>query len=98
LGSKIKEQLLRFCWHALDQRMSRLKKRSLGLQEPLCAETKSSVGNKHETGRAMVQLKMEHFNRPYRSEVPNAHIFHIFGGSETICAGSGTALQWQKTP
>ncbi len=58
-GLKIKEQLLKFCWDDVDARTASLKKRSDELQESLNSETKSSAGDKHETGRAMVQLEQE---------------------------------------
>ncbi|MEX0314602.1 MAG: 3-oxoacyl-ACP synthase [Allomuricauda sp.] len=56
---KIKEDLLQFCWDDVDVRTASLKKRSDELQESLNSETKSSAGDKHETGRAMVQLEQE---------------------------------------
>ncbi|MGW9684488.1 3-oxoacyl-ACP synthase [Flagellimonas sp. 2504JD1-5] len=55
----IKEQLLNFCWESIEEKAARLKKRSTELQESLGSETKSSAGDKHETGRAMVQLEQE---------------------------------------
>lgn len=55
----IKEQLLEFCWASVDKKTTRLKRRSAELQESLGSETKSSAGDKHETGRAMVQLEQE---------------------------------------
>ncbi|WP_420603621.1 3-oxoacyl-ACP synthase [Flagellimonas sp.] len=57
--TNIKEQLLKFCWESIDEKTARLKKRSEELQESLGSETKSSAGDKHETGRAMVQLEQE---------------------------------------
>jgi transcription elongation GreA/GreB family factor len=54
-----KEQLLKFCWGYVDTRTERLKKSAAALQESLDSETKSSAGDKHETGRAMVQLEQE---------------------------------------
>ena len=54
-----KEQLLKFCWDYVDTRTERLKKSAAALQESLDSETKSSAGDKHETGRAMVQLEQE---------------------------------------
>ncbi|WP_240751494.1 3-oxoacyl-ACP synthase [Flagellimonas onchidii] len=56
---KIKEQLLQFCWDGVDARTASLKKRGDELRESLNSETKSSAGDKHETGRAMVQLEQE---------------------------------------
>ncbi len=55
----MKKALLEFCWSYVDERTARLKKQSDGLQESLGSETKSSAGDKHETGRAMVQLEQE---------------------------------------
>ncbi|WP_299168456.1 3-oxoacyl-ACP synthase [uncultured Allomuricauda sp.] len=54
-----KEILLKFCWDYLNKRTERLQERSVSLQESLNSETKSSAGDKHETGRAMVQLEQE---------------------------------------
>lgn len=55
----MKQALLEFCWAYLNERSERLKKQSAELQESLGSETKSSAGDKHETGRAMVQLEQE---------------------------------------
>ncbi|MAU14637.1 MAG: 3-oxoacyl-ACP synthase [Muricauda sp.] len=55
----MKKALLEFCWEYVDERSARLKKQGDELQESLGSETKSSAGDKHETGRAMVQLEQE---------------------------------------
>ena len=55
----MKKALLEFCWNYVNERSERLKKQSGELQESLGSETKSSAGDKHETGRAMVQLEQE---------------------------------------
>jgi len=55
----MKKALLEFCWKHVNERTDRLKKQSDELQESLGSETKSSAGDKHETGRAMVQLEQE---------------------------------------
>ena len=54
-----KEELLQFCWDYVNQRTERLENSGASLQESLDSETKSSAGDKHETGRAMVQLEQE---------------------------------------
>ena len=56
---EIKESLLHFCQDYVRQKQEVLKKRGASLQESLNSETKSSAGDKHETGRAMVQLEQE---------------------------------------
>ena len=55
----MKQALLDFCWSYVDERTTRLKKQGDELWESLNSETKSSAGDKHETGRAMVQLEQE---------------------------------------
>ena len=55
----MKKALLELCWKHVNERTDRLKKQSDELQESLGSETKSSAGDKHETGRAMVQLEQE---------------------------------------
>ncbi|MCL6266534.1 3-oxoacyl-ACP synthase [Flagellimonas myxillae] len=54
-----KELLLKFCWGFIQQKKETLSKRRALLQESLDSESKSSAGDKHETGRAMVQLEQE---------------------------------------
>ena len=47
------------CEWELKQRSERLYKRSGALQQDLGRVSKSSAGDKHETGRAMLQLELE---------------------------------------
>lgn len=55
----VKKELYAFCQSYVDGRISRIKSHMLQLQESLDSETKSSAGDKHETGRAMLQLELE---------------------------------------
>lgn len=55
----MKKDLLQFCWKQVDDRAARLKRQSDELHESLDSETKNTAGDKHETGRAMVQLEQE---------------------------------------
>lgn len=55
----MKRELLKFCWDYVNERARRLKQSNDDLQESLDSETKNSTGDKHETGRAMVQLEQE---------------------------------------
>lgn len=55
----MKKALLQFCWNHVEVRSNRLKVSLDDLQESLDSETKSTAGDKHETGRAMVQLEQE---------------------------------------
>ncbi|MEF3078169.1 3-oxoacyl-ACP synthase [Winogradskyella poriferorum] len=55
----LKEQLYRKCNEALQERLMHVKKSILDLEQALQSETKSSAGDKHETGRAMIQIERE---------------------------------------
>lgn len=55
----IKEQLFTQCLVFIDNRLVTVKKTMQEIQESLLSETKSSAGDKHETGRAMLQLERE---------------------------------------
>jgi hypothetical protein len=51
--------LYNFCREFIELRSSRLQKNMADMRESLESETKSSAGDKHETGRAMIQLELE---------------------------------------
>ncbi|MHA7844044.1 MAG: 3-oxoacyl-ACP synthase [Winogradskyella sp.] len=55
----IKEELYNKCYEALQLRLSIITRNIADLENALQSETKSSAGDKHETGRAMVQLERE---------------------------------------
>jgi len=55
----IKKILFNHCKAHLKKKMEVLEKQKKSLQNDLTSETKSSAGDKHETGRAMIQLERE---------------------------------------
>lgn len=55
----VKETLYKSCLILVDERLLRIQERFSGVQEAMLSETKSSAGDKHETGRAMLQLERE---------------------------------------
>ena len=55
----LKIALYQFCQGFVDQRATRIQSQIKELQTALDSETKSSAGDKHETGRAMLQLERE---------------------------------------
>jgi Transcription elongation factor, GreA/GreB, C-term. len=91
----MKRELLKFCWDYVNERAHRLKKSNDDLQESLDSEDKNSTGDKHETGRAMVQLEQEKLAQQIqeldntRDALKKVNIDRI---SETIAEGS-----WVKT-
>lgn len=55
----IKVTLHHQCLTQVEERITRLQQLMNDIQEALLSETKSSAGDKHETGRAMLQLERE---------------------------------------
>lgn len=55
----VKEELYEACKSFLNGRLNTVIERIANIQESLQSETKSSAGDKHETGRAMLQLERE---------------------------------------
>lgn len=59
MDQSVKQQLYSYCKHFVEHRLERIQHNMDSLQEALASETKSSAGDKHETGRAMIQLERE---------------------------------------
>ena len=55
----IKQQLYNQCLEFVETRFQTIQNTINEIQESLFSETKSSAGDKHETGRAMLQLERE---------------------------------------
>ncbi|KJJ38598.1 hypothetical protein [Aequorivita vladivostokensis] len=56
---EIKTELLQHCQKQVDNRYSKIKQTIADIEESLLEESKSSSGDKHETGRAMLQIDRE---------------------------------------
>lgn len=55
----IKKQLYKQCQEFVNNKLQTIENTIKSNQDALHSETKSSAGDKHETGRAMLQLEME---------------------------------------
>lgn len=55
----LKKDLHQQCVELVDKRWSSIQNHIADIQNSLLSETKSSAGDKHETGRAMLQLERE---------------------------------------
>ena len=87
----MKKQLLIHCQSLVTKKMAALKSELKALQESANQDTKSSVGDKYETGRAMVHLAQENIMRQYEEQEKLVRILGSLSGtssSETIQAGS----------
>ena len=56
---RIKEELYAICAEFVEERFTKIRTAIEGIEGALLSETKSSAGDKHETGRAMLQLERE---------------------------------------
>jgi hypothetical protein len=56
---EIKQKLLEACFHFVENKHKTISNSIASNKNDLFSETKSSAGDKHETGRAMLQLEME---------------------------------------
>ena len=86
-----KSQLQEFCKSHVNSRISRIQKDIDSIQESLASETKSSAGDKHETGRAMLQLEREKLGQQLKEAEKMALILtriSITYKAKTIVLGS----------
>ncbi|TBN03955.1 3-oxoacyl-ACP synthase [Hyunsoonleella flava] len=56
---KVKQDLYNQCFEFIENRLQTIQTTIQDIQKSLLSETKSSAGDKHETGRAMLQLERE---------------------------------------
>jgi len=61
----IKIELLKDCFRILDDRIASARAGMMEAQEAANSETKGSAGDKHETGRAMMQIERDKHARMY---------------------------------
>ncbi len=59
MNENIKQNLYNQCKAQLNTRLEVIKNKIADIQNSLQSETKSTAGDKHETGRAMLQLERE---------------------------------------
>jgi hypothetical protein len=88
---KIKKKLYASCLLFVNDRLTTITEVLESNKKALFSETKSSAGDKHETGRAMLQLEMEKASQQLASinqmkEVLNRIV--VEKTTKTICLGS----------
>lgn len=88
---KIKRQLLEQCIQFVQQKSAVISKSIASNKNDLFSETKSSAGDKHETGRAMIQLEMEKASQQLVEIAKMNDVLKkisIEKTSEVVCLGS----------
>ena len=91
LQLKIKEALFEQCEVFVNKRLYNIENVISSNQRALQSETKSSAGDKHETGRAMLQLEMEKAGQQLAGIVQMKEILakmNISNTSKNACLGS----------
>ena len=91
LQLKIKEALFSQCKSFVNNRLQTVEAVLSSNQKALQSETKSSAGDKHETGRAMLQLEMEKAGQQLSGIVQMKVVLSkidILKSSKNVCLGS----------
>ncbi|MBL4745587.1 MAG: GreA/GreB family elongation factor [Flavobacteriaceae bacterium] len=92
----IKHQLHQFCKQYIQERAATIAQTIRSCKNDLNSETKSSAGDKHETGRAMIQLEMEKAGQQLASvQQMNTVLAKINpeNSSSLVCLGSLVRLE-----
>ena len=87
----MKEQLFQACENYLNQRINRILAAMKDLEESLENESKSSAGDKYETGREMINLEFEKLTgqlREFRKLEATLNMARKIAPSNTIQLGS----------
>tara|TARA_R110001583_G_scaffold129045_1_gene280787 strand:+ start:67 stop:522 length:456 start_codon:yes stop_codon:yes gene_type:complete len=87
----IKKELLQACFQFVEEKHNTISKSIASNKNDLFSETKSSAGDKHETGRAMIQLEMEKAGQQLATINEMKAILEkisIENKSKSICLGS----------
>ncbi|WP_291867838.1 3-oxoacyl-ACP synthase [Maribacter sp.] len=90
----LKEDTFQFCKDYIKERFNRIHNQIQEIQTALTTETKSSAGDKHETGRAMLQLEREKLGQQLSEAEKVAQLLSkidISAGSNHI--GPGTLVK-----
>ena len=89
--------LLKRCQNYVSERLGRIKKSIDDIQQALTNESKSSAGDKHETGRAMLQLEREKLgNQLYEAEKMQEVLSKVDLQCDTGTIGLGNLVQTTK--
>jgi transcription elongation GreA/GreB family factor len=89
--AELKQQLYLKCVQSCNNRLEVVKNSIEEIQESLTSETKSSAGDKHETGRAMLQLEREKAGNQLAEIQKLQEILSkidVTKTSKTVCLGS----------
>lgn len=92
-----RDRVISFIRSELEARLQAAENRLSSLQESLSSESKSTAGDKHETGRAMVQLEMEQAEQA-RSRAQSAldYLRSLMPEQAGVKAGAGSLVETDR--
>ena len=89
--------LLKGCQNHVSERLGRIQKNIDDIQQAMTAESKSSAGDKHETGRAMLQLEREKLgNQLYEAEKMKEVLLKVDLQCDNATIGLGNLVRTSK--
>ncbi len=94
----LKEKAFQFCQQSINDRIKRISLQIGEIQKALQSETKSSAGDKHETGRAMIQLEREKLGQQLlEAEKTKQILSKVNLTKDTTTVGLGSLVKTKKT-
>jgi hypothetical protein len=87
----VKEKLYNYCLSLIDEKIDSIRSALNSVTEAVNNETKSTVGDKHETSRAMMQLEQEKLSKQLNQLLDQKRELQrldISSGSKVIKKGS----------
>lgn len=96
-GNHLKEALYQFCRSFVQKRIAGIQSTLKDLRESLGAEDKNTSGDKHETGRAMLQLEQEKLGQQlYEAEKMQENLGRVDFRAVRTVAGTGSLVRTTK--
>ena len=94
---KIKQRLFRACAEDVEKRINSIQKVLNSIEDSRNNETKSSAGDKYETGRAMMQIEEEKSkNQLFQIIKTKQELNKIDPGRKTVKVESGSLVETNK--
>lgn len=91
---ELKEVAFKHCQTFVAERLGRLNRQAKEISDALTSETKSSAGDKHETGRAMLQLEREKLGTQLaEAEKMQALLHKVPRKTTSVSIGLGTMVK-----
>ncbi|NJB81448.1 3-oxoacyl-ACP synthase [Wenyingzhuangia aestuarii] len=87
-----KQKLVELCLSIVNKKLAVIQQAIDGYKVDLLSESKSSAGDKHETGRAMLQLEMEKLGQQYQTVLVQKEGLAKINSSETTKARVGSLV------